>query len=61
MPQNGINHAGVAALAKSFEFNKNLKVRFRNSNGLWDQILILKITDAFMLQAYDASPCKHVF
>ena len=34
MPQNGINHAGVAALAKSFKANKGLKVcscaRIRN-------------------------------
>ena len=26
MPQNGINHAGVAALAKSFKANTGLKV-----------------------------------
>ena len=26
MPQNGINHSGIAALAKSFKANKGLKV-----------------------------------
>jgi hypothetical protein len=34
MPQNGINHAGVAALAKSFKANKNLKVCCCNVNDV---------------------------
>jgi len=32
MPQNGINHQGIAALAGAFECNKNLRILNLNDN-----------------------------